>query len=307
MKPLRIVFMGSPRIAVPCLLGLIEAGHEIVEVWTQPDKPSGRGKRLHAPEVKIAALEQLLKVFQPKVLKNPEVINHFYSLKADLVVVIAYGKILPSEMIHTPKFGCVNVHFSLLPKHRGSACIAQAILAGDGETGISSMLISDGEVDSGPVLLQDRIAIGSEDTAGDISEKLSYLAPTLLNETIQLWVQGKIQPQAQDASKITVAHKLIKDDARVHWEFSAEQISRMVRAYHPWPGAFCYLQDLRVSLLQVDICKTHRDLGVGELRWEKNMGLYVGTGEGILELIELKPEGKKNMSGEEFARGYLRD
>lgn len=304
MKRLRLIFMGSPEIAVPCLDALYHAGHEILEVWSQPDKPQGRGKKMMAAPVKVRALDLGLKTYQPHRVKDPEVLDHLAGLRPDLVIVIAYGKILPQDILDNPPYGFLNIHFSLLPEYRGSACVAYPVLEGKKITGLSSMRIQAGPVDSGAVYFQEEMAITEQDTTDSLEYKMSLRAPELLNKTIrQLMENPNWQGTPQDETKASTVALLKKEDGLIDWNKSAAQIDCLVRAMFSWPGAYSFLGEKKLTLIKVKAHQEQKGIEVGELLYIKKEGLFVNCGTGSIEVLELIPAGKKIMSGEAFARG----
>ncbi|NOY99105.1 MAG: methionyl-tRNA formyltransferase [Chloroflexi bacterium] len=295
----RIVFMGSPDFAVPTLRALHE-NYPVVGVVTQPDRPSGRGRKLMPPPVKILADELGLPVVQPRRLREPEAMEQLRRFAPDLIVVAAYGQILRPDVLDLPPLGCINVHGSLLPRWRGAAPIQAAILAGDAETGITIMKMDAG-VDTGPTLSQRAVPIAPDDTAGTLFEKMAPLGADLLIETLPGYLSGEIVPQPQDDERATYAPMLKKEDGRLDFSQPAADLARRVRAFNPWPGTFF---EWNGALLKV-----HR-ASVGE---GKSPGVgsrivvagrpAVGAGEGILILEVVQPAGKKPMPGKAFLSG----
>ncbi|HYJ47780.1 MAG TPA: methionyl-tRNA formyltransferase, partial [Pyrinomonadaceae bacterium] len=232
---MRLVFMGTPEAAVPTLKRCLEDGHEVVAVWTQPDRPAGRGNRVAAPPVKEFALKHGLAVHQPAKIRNEEALRLFASHEADVGVVVAYGRILPSTFLQTPQKGCVNVHFSLLPQYRGAAPVNWAIVRGESVSGVTTMQIVE-ELDAGAILLQRKTEIGERETAPELMSRLSLMGAEALSETLTRLTE--IEPQAQDEEKATFAPVLRKEDGRIVWALDAAQIERRVRGFQPWPGAY---------------------------------------------------------------------
>lgn len=291
--------MGSPDFALPTLRA-IASTYCIQGVVTQPDKPSGRGKKLTSPAIKVEGDKLGLQVIQPARLRDPGVMEILKEWGPELIIVAAYGQILRQEVLDLPKYGCINVHASLLPRWRGAAPIQASILAGDLDTGITIMCMEAG-LDSGPILSQAAIPITKEDTAGTMSEKLAELGARLLIETIPGYLSGSIIPKPQDEARVTKAPMLSRQQGEMDFTRDATYLARMVRAYHPWPG--CY------TLWQGEILKIHRahtdkhdpvDPG-RHLVFDGNPAF--GTGEGILVIDELQPAGRRRMSGGEFLRG----
>jgi methionyl-tRNA formyltransferase len=298
---MRIVYMGTPPFAVPPLQSLIAAGNDIVGVVTRIDKPAGRGKVLTPPAVKLAAEQSRVPVFQPERVRDPASIEAIGAMRPEVIVVAAYGQILPKELLALPKYGCVNIHASLLPAYRGAAPINWAIINGETRTGITIMQMDEG-MDTGAIIAQDSIPIGPHDTAGDLASKLSELGSSLIVDIL-----GRLEPDGiaavpQDNSKATLAPLLKKEDGKVDWTMSAKAIHDRVRGLSPWPGAFGRLDGKLIKLLATEPANGTGEPGV-LYEPEKNT-LVVGAGAGLLRVLTLQPEGKKPMSAEEFLRGH---
>lgn len=297
----RIVFMGSPDFSVPSLEALTKT-FDVVAVVTQPDKPSGRGKEIFESAVKKFALEKRLKIFQPPQLRGPACKRwqeKIKELNPDLIVVAAYGKILPKELLEIPKFGAINVHASLLPKYRGASPISEAIIQGESETGVTIMLMDEG-MDTGDILSQEKIVIASDDTTATLSQKLSVLGAKLLIKTLKKYLAGEIKPQKQDDSLATYTKILKKEDGKINWNDSAFTIERKIRAYNPWPGTWT----TRIKMLKATAEAGLRLQAVGKV-CKDGKRIYVGCGENtrlVLELIQ--PENKSAMTPEAFALGH---
>ncbi|WP_456342859.1 methionyl-tRNA formyltransferase [Thermovibrio sp.] len=301
MNRLKVVFMGTPDFAVPSLKALKEAGYEIPLVITQPDKPAGRGKRLKPPPVKVEAERLGLKVYQPERIKdNEELKKILEEISPDLIVVAAYGKILPDWLLKLPKYGVINVHASLLPKYRGASPIQAALLNGERKTGITIMKVIP-ELDAGDVISQREVEIKKEDNAQTLHDRLAQVGAELLTETIPKFTKGEIEPKPQNHDKATYCPKITKEMGRINWERSAEEIFNMVRAFTPWPGAFTYYKGKMVKLTKVKPAEGKGE--PGEVI-EAGKRLIVATGKGALEILRIKPEGRKEISGDEFIRGY---
>ncbi len=293
--------MGTPDFAVPSLKALKEAGYEIPLVITQPDKPAGRGKRLKPPPVKVEAERLGLKVYQPERIKdNEELKKILEEISPDLIVVAAYGKILPDWLLKLPKYGVINVHASLLPKYRGASPIQAALLNGERKTGITIMKVIP-ELDAGDVISQREVEIKKEDNAQTLHDRLAQVGAELLTETIPKFTKGEIEPKPQNHDKATYCPKITKEMGRINWERSAEEIFNMVRAFTPWPGAFTYYKGKMVKLTKVKPAEGKGE--PGEVI-EAGKRLIVATGKGALEILRIKPEGRKEISGDEFIRGY---
>jgi methionyl-tRNA formyltransferase len=295
----RIVFMGSPDFAVPTLRALSRHA-EIVGVVTQPDRPSGRGRGLKPPPVKLLALELGLTIVQPEKLRAPEAMNQLRLWSPDLIVVAAFGQILRPEVLALPPLGCVNVHASLLPRWRGAAPVQAAILAGDAETGVTIMQMDAG-VDTGAALSQRSIPVEAEDTGGSLTGKLAQLGADLLIETLPRYVSGGLLPTPQEESRATYAPLLKKEDGRLDFTRPADELARRVRALNPRPGAF---MDLDGMLLKVHRAHAARggDVPVGQRLIDRGQAA-VGARGGLLILDEVQPAGKKPMNGKAFLAG----
>lgn len=300
---LRIVYMGSPDFAVPALRALLSRPDlaQVVAVVSQPDKPTGRGQKLLPPAVKAVAIELGLQTFfQPISLRNEEAQAVLRSYQADLFVVAAYGKILPQAVLDIPRLGCVNLHASLLPKYRGAAPISAAILNGDAESGVCLMKMEAG-MDTGPVYARVSTPIRDEDDTGTLTERLSVLGAELLIANLPALAAQSLVPVEQVHSEATHAGKTEKVAGLINWNQSAAHIFRHVRAYSPWPSAFTFADGKRMQIITV---KAHPRTGLapGELVAEDKR-LLVGCGEGALEVLALKPEGKKVLTASEFLNG----
>jgi methionyl-tRNA formyltransferase len=295
----RIVFMGSPEFAVPALEALA-AHYRLVGVVTQPDRPAGRWGTLKPPAVKAAALRLDIPVIQPEKLRDPEALDHLRAWAPDLIVVAAFGQILRPEALGLPKWGCINIHGSLLPRGRGAAPIQAAILAGDKETGITIMKMDPG-VDTGPMLSQRVIPILPEDTAGRLFEKLAPIGAELLIETLPRYLSGELQPKPQPTEGVTDAPMLKKEDGRLDFTQPAALLERRVRAFNTWPGTWFEFNSAPLKVLQAKV-SAEKNPGAGHrLTW--NGYPAVGTGAGILILEEIQPAGRRPMSGKEFLKG----
>ncbi|WP_457678427.1 methionyl-tRNA formyltransferase [Thermovibrio sp.] len=293
--------MGTPHFAVPSLKRLYEAGYQISLVITQPDRPAGRGKKITPPPVKVEAQRLGIEVYQPeKVKENEELYRKLKEISPDFIVVAAYGKILPKWLIELPKFMTVNVHASLLPKYRGASPIQAALLNGEKETGITIMKVIP-ELDAGDILSQKRVEIKEEDDAQTLHDRLAELGGELLVETLPKVVSGEVKPVPQDESKATYCPKIAKEMGRVDWSLPAERIFNMVRAFTPWPGAHTFFKGKRIKITKAKPVELGGEAGK-VIRAGKE--LIVGAGKGALKVERLKPEGRKEITGEEFVRGY---
>lgn len=297
---MRLVYMGTPQFAVAALRALAEAGHELVGVVTRTDKPAGRGKVLVAPAVKLAAQELGLPVFQPKRVREAEFVEQLRALNPEAIVVAAYGQILPKEILALPKFGCINIHASLLPYYRGAAPINWAIIRGERETGITLMQMDEG-MDTGAILLQERIEIEAQDTAGSLTEKLSLLGARMIVQALPLIASGKLVATAQDSAKASMAPLLKKENGLIDWTLSARELWNRVRGFSPWPGAYTFLDGKLIKIITAEAVEGQAEPGA---LLENGKGvLEAGTGKGQLRILSIQPEGKKPMTGAEFLRG----
>ncbi|MGQ9627237.1 MAG: methionyl-tRNA formyltransferase [Anaerolineae bacterium] len=296
----KVIFMGTPDFAVPVLEKIIEE-HEVLAVVTQPDRPAGRGGRLRPPPVKEFASLHGLPLLQPPALRG-EVVKELASLAPEVILVAAYGQILPRSVLGIPPHGCLNVHASLLPRHRGAAPIAAAILAGDEATGITIMLMDEG-LDTGPIVSQAECPISPQDTGGSLATKLSHLGAELLSQTLPRWLRGEIEPRPQDESQATYCPMIRKEDGLLDWSRPAVELWRRVRAFHPHPGTYTYWEGKRLKILRTGPLSERRGSEEPGRVLSLPEGLAVATGEGTLLLEEVQPEGKRPMSGVEFARG----
>ena len=298
---MRIVFFGTPEFAVPALEALIEGPDHVAAVVCQPDKPAGRGQHLAVPPVKRLALAAGVPVLQPAQLRTPDFAEVLRPLAPDLIVVAAYGKILPQSLLKLPPLGCINVHASLLPKYRGAAPIQWAILCGERTTGITIMQMNE-RMDAGDILAQHETHIGDAETYGELQERLAELGASILLEALVELCVGRLHARAQSEADVTLAPMIKKDDGRIDWTQSAVHIARMVRAFNPWPSAFTHLGG---KLLKIHCAHARSDAAraapgtVADTRG----AVVVATGDGELELSEVQLEGRKRMSGAEFARG----
>ncbi len=298
---MRILFMGTPEIAVPSLEALHEAGHEIALVVCQPDKKAGRGRRQVLPPVKLAALERGFLLFQPKTVRHAVPQRKLRDAAPEVIVVVAYGKILPSEILELPPMGCINLHASLLPELRGAAPIQWAIAAGYQETGVTTMLMDEG-LDTGPILLQRPLRISPREDAPSLAGRMGEAGAQLLVETLDLWSRGGIEPRQQDSGKATFAPILAKGDGEIDWGLPAVAIDCRVRGFRPWPGCFSWSPK---GPLKIHRCRVAEGSGPpGRLLEIKKEGLLVGTGKGALLLEEVQPRSRRRMSATAYARGY---
>jgi len=293
--------MGTPQAAVPSLERILIDGHEVVAVYTQPDKPSGRGNKITFSPVKELALAQGLAVFQPQRIKSPEALEQFQSHRADVAVVVAYGRILPATFLNAFSNGAINVHFSLLPKYRGAAPVNWAIVNGETETGVTTMKMDEG-LDTGDILLQRSTAIGSDETAIALMERLSVVGAELLYETLR--ELDSLKPVKQDTDLASLAPIMKKEDGLIDWKSSATEIADRVRGFQPFPTAYTYFQSKRLTLWQAGATESASDsFSLGEVVEAKGNQLTISCGFGLLKIGELQLEGKKRMSTRDFLNG----
>ncbi|WP_372859335.1 methionyl-tRNA formyltransferase [Pseudoalteromonas sp.] len=299
-QPLRIIFAGTPDFAARHLQALINSEHQIVGVYSQPDRPAGRGKKLKASEVKALALEHDLPVFQPQSLKTDEALEELNSLNADIMIVVAYGLILPKVILDAPRLGCLNVHGSILPRWRGAAPIQRAIWAGDQQTGVTIMQMDEG-LDTGDMLHISRCPIDNIETSASLYTKLAELGPDALIDTINRLANGDITPEPQNDADANYAKKLSKDEANINWSMDAEQIERNIRAFNPWPVCFTQMSGNTVKIYQANVVEQSGAAGT-VLASDKN-GIVVACGKHALSISELQPQGKKPMAINDFLNG----
>ena len=299
---MRIVFMGTPDFAVESLNALVNAGHDVAAVITQPDRPKGRGNKLAFPEVKSRALELNLPVHQPASVKEEAFLELLQSYQPDVIVVVAYGRILPQAVLELPQYGCINVHGSLLPAYRGAAPIQRAVLDGCKESGVTIMQMDSG-MDTGDMLLQGSLPITEEDNTGTMFEKLAVLGGKLLVEALEGMQQGTIQPQKQSEAEATYAARILKEDEVIDWSKPAETIFCQIRGLAPAPGAYTLWNDQRLKIWKSRISKKETGKAPGTVAEIGKDYLLVQTGQGCLEVLELQPAGKKAMPAKAFCNG----
>ena len=292
--------MGTPEFAVPSLQTLIDSGDEIVAVVCQPDKPKGRGLELSSPPTKVLAEKHGIPVLQPQKIKTEEFFNELKKFGPDLICVAAYGKILPKNILDLPPHGCINVHASILPKYRGAAPINWAIIRGEKITGITTMKMDEG-MDTGDMLLKKEIPIEDEDTGETLSQKLSLIGAELLIKTIKLLKEGRLNSIPQDNSQATYAPMLKKEDGKIDWSKSAEEVRNLIRGALPWPGAYTTLDGKLLKIYKASFSGDAEN--PGEVIKSDSGILRVATGSGALDILELQIEGGKRLKAEEFLRG----
>lgn len=300
---MRVIFLGTPQFAVPSLQALVSAGHEVLGVFTQPDRPKGRGNQLAESHVKAAARTLSLPVYQPERIRRPEAVEQLRSLAADLMVVVGYGQIIPQRIIDLPPHGILNVHASLLPKYRGAAPIQWAIANGEKQTGVTIMQIDAG-LDTGDILLKASTEIGPDETAPELGERLATLGADLLIKAIKQIEAGCVHPEKQDDSQATLAPILKKEDGRINWRRPAQDIYNRLRGFDPWPGAYTTFRQQPLAVIRATPTEAHSTLEAGKVEVGKR-DLLVGCDDGTaLQLWEVQPSGKKRMSAEAFVNGY---
>ncbi|KRT66475.1 MAG: fmt, methionyl-tRNA formyltransferase, methionyl-tRNA formyltransferase [Candidatus Dadabacteria bacterium CSP1-2] len=297
---MKIIFMGTPEFAVPSLRALVDSGDEVVAVVTQPDKPKGRGLEVAPPPTKVLAERHGIPVLQPAKIKTEEFFNELKKFNPDLICVAAYGKILPKNILDLPHYGCINVHASLLPKYRGAAPINWAIIRGEKVTGITTMKMDEG-MDTGDMLLKKEVPIEDEDTGETLSEKLSEIGARLLIETIRLLKEGQLNPIPQDHSQANYAPMLKKEDGKIDWQKSAEEIRNLIRGALPWPSAYTNLEGKLLKIYKVRLAGGEGK--PGEVIKSESGILRVATGKGALDILKLQIEGGKKLETQVFLRG----
>ena len=309
MTSLRIIFAGTPDFAASALSALIKSEHEVIAVYTQPDRPAGRGRKLRASPVKEVALENNIPVLQPENLKETETQEILKSFQADVMVVAAYGLILPQTVLDIPRLGCLNIHASLLPRWRGAAPIQRAIAAGDTESGITIMQMNAG-LDTGDILQLSACPITAQDTGGSLHDRLAEIGAQSILQTLDDLSLGNITPAPQDDSLATYAHKLDKKEAIINWQNSASEIERLIRAFNPWPVAFTYLNGKTIRIWQAQALalnlETEANIKAGTVIACDKKGIDISCGEGMLRLLNLQPSGSKAMDVASFMNGHAK-
>lgn len=298
---MRILFMGTPEFAVPCLQSLLDAGHEVAAVFTRQDKPKGRGYALSAPPVKVLAERRGIPVYQPATLRTPEAEETVRGLAPDAIVVVAYGRILPKEILGIPRFGCINVHASLLPKYRGAAPIQWAVINGETVTGVTTMRMDEG-IDTGDILLTDRTEIGPDETAGELSDRLSKMGAGLIVKTLEA-IRNGTAVRTPQSGEGCYASMLSREKSRVDWSRPSGEIHNLARGLLPWPAAWTVYGGKRLKVF--GSAAAPGPGGEAGRVSERDGRFLVNCGEGtVLELLEVQPEGGRRMSGRDFLRGH---
>ena len=300
---MKVIFMGTPDFAVGTLKSLIASEHEVTAVVTQPDKPKGRGKAMQFPPVKEVAVEAGIPVLQPRRVRESETVEAIRNIEADVIVVVAFGQIIPKEILTMKKYGCINVHASLLPKYRGAAPIQWAVIDGEKESGVTTMQMDEG-LDTGDMLLKAVVPLEKEETGGSLFDKLSSTGAGLLLETLAGLEKGTILPEKQGESPTAYAKMLKKEMGLIDWTKSAEELERLVRGLNPWPSAYSHLNGKTLKIWQAEVEERDSENEPGTVVCVSKDGFGVQTGKGILKIRELQLEGKKRMDAGAFLRGY---
>ena len=300
---MRIIFMGTPDFSVGTLEALVEAGHEVCLVVTQPDKPKGRGKEMQYTPVKEAALKHGIEVYQPRRIREAECVEKLRQYNADIMVVIAFGQIIPKEILEMVPYGCVNVHASLLPKYRGAAPIQWSIIDGEAVTGVTTMQMDEG-LDTGDMLLKTEVPITAEETGESLHDKLAKAGAALCVETLAKLQEGSIVPEKQGESPTAYAKMLDKKLGNIDWTKSAVEIERLVRGLNSWPSAYTYWNKKVVKIWKASVTDENSNEQVGTVVKVEKDGFYVQTGNGLFKVLELQIPGKKRMDAGAFLRGY---
>ena len=303
---MKVIYMGTPDFAVPCLKRLVKENYDVVCVVTQPDKPVGRKQMLTPSDVKVTAQVLGLNVYQPQTLRSDEAYEYLAAFRPDYIVVAAYGKILPQRILDIPKYACINVHGSLLPKYRGAAPIQRSVLNGDKVTGVTTMLMNAG-LDTGDILLTRSVDIDENETSGELFDRLARLSPDLLIETLKKYTVGAIRPIPQDESHATYAAMLSKAEAEIDFTKTAEDAHNLIRGMSPWPVAFTVRDGKKLKILESRRTEINRSGEPGDM-FTNGSRLYAVFADGCLEFVSVQPEGKKPMSGNAYAIGHgIRD
>ena len=300
---MRIIFMGTPDFSVGTLEALVEAGHEVCLVVTQPDKPKGRGKEMQYTPVKEAALKHGIEVYQPRRIREAECVEKLRQYNADIMVVIAFGQIIPKEILEMVPYGCVNVHASLLPKYRGAAPIQWSIIDGEAVTGVTTMQMDEG-LDTGDMLLKTEVPITAEETGESLHDKLAKAGAAICVETLAKLQEGSIVPEKQGESPTAYAKMLDKKLGNIDWTKSAAEIERLVRGLNSWPSAYTYWNKKVVKIWKASVTDENSNEQVGTVVKVEKDSFYVQTGNGLLKVLELQIPGKKRMDAGAFLRGY---
>ncbi|HEX6948727.1 MAG TPA: methionyl-tRNA formyltransferase [Nitrospira sp.] len=300
---MRIVFMGTPEFAVPSLEALLKSDDQVVGIVTQPDRPKGRGQQLSLSPVKVIAQREGLPLLQPTKMKDPGFMAELSEWKPDVIAVAAFGRILPPAILSLPPRGCINVHGSLLPKYRGAGPIQWALINGETETGITTMLMDEG-MDTGAMLLQASMAISPDDTAGSLSARLAEIGGRLLVDTLARLKAGTLTPRPQDHSQATLAPLLKKEDGAINWAMPALSIANRIRGLTPWPGAFTFLNTDRWTICRAAVISEATALPPGQIMALRKDAIHVATGQGVLAIHELQPANSRRMPAAQYLAGH---
>ena len=300
---MRVIFMGTPDFSVGTLEALIQAGHQVVLAVTQPDKPKGRGGKMQFPPVKETALEYGIPVFQPRKVREPENIEELRKYQADVIVVVAFGQILPREILELTPYGCINVHASLLPSYRGAAPIQWAVINGETVSGVTTMQMDEG-LDTGDMLLKTEVPLEPEETGGSLHDKLAAAGASLCVRTLKALEEGTVTPKKQGESPTAYASMLKKEMGEIRWEDPAISIERLIRGLNPWPSAYTGWQDKTMKIWEAEILDEDSGQEPGTVVRVDKDGFLVQTGKGLLKVTALQIPGKKRMEADAFLRGY---
>jgi methionyl-tRNA formyltransferase len=305
---LRLIFMGSPEPAVPVLELLFDSGHQVMAVYTPPDRPAGRGRNMQASPVRMAALSLGLPAIQVSSLKQTETLDQLAAFKADAIIVAAFGYLLPTAVLDMCPFGCLNIHPSLLPKYRGASPVASAILSGENFAGVSIIRLDPG-LDSGPLVAQSQVSISDLDTTGSLTGRLFQVGGRMLLEVLTELTRGKLEPVQQDSDGVLYSSEIDKEAGKIDWGLTAGDIWRRVRAYQPWPGAYTLWHGRQLKIIEaqpvISVAAVEKGVALPLPGQDpKTAALVIGAGQGVLKIVRLQIEGKRIMSGEEFLRGY---
>lgn len=300
---MRVIFMGTPDFSVGTLEALIQAGHQVVLAVTQPDKPKGRGGKMQFPPVKETAMEHGIPVFQPRKVREPENIEELRKYQADVIVVVAFGQILPREILELTPYGCINVHASLLPSYRGAAPIQWAVINGETVSGVTTMQMDEG-LDTGDMLLKTEVPLEPEETGGSLHDKLAAAGASLCVRTLKALEEGTVTPKKQGESPTAYASMLKKEMGEIRWEEPAISIERLIRGLNPWPSAYTGWQDKTMKIWEAEVLEEDSGQEPGTVVRVDKDGFLVQTGKGLLKVTALQIPGKKRMEADAFLRGY---
>ncbi len=300
---MKVIFMGTPDFSTGVLESILEAGHEVTAVVTQPDKPKGRGHEMQFTPVKEVALKHGLRVLQPKKIRDPQVVEELSKISADICVVVAFGQIIPKSILEMKTYGCINVHASLLPAYRGAAPIQWAVVDGLKETGVTIMQMDEG-LDTGDMLTKVVVPLDPKETGGSLFDKLSVAGAKLCVETMELIEKGEVTPVKQGETTTDYAKMITKELGKIDFSKSAEEIERLIRGFNPWPSAYTKLDGKTLKIWSADVLDEEYEGAFGEIIKVSKNEIYVKTGKGTLSLKEIQLEGKKRMSADAFLRGY---